>query len=353
MLPFLESAATHSGRFHSDDVLAAALLVAAFPAIRIVRTREPHEIASHPLAFDVGGEYDPSRLRLDHHFAPGPRRADGTELSSVGLLFQLAGPELLHLAGAASDVVDRLARIFEHNVVRPVDAFDTGALRAGPFTQWLCALTMERPLWDATPSEGDGWNGMLDAAFNRQLDVVAKAIRRMCARAASHLELQGIVAAFMLELQLHAAPARSSDLEAIERAQCFVTELLRRHTSPELPVILPSPLIPVGRVWRIAERASGVKVDQAIWCDVDGRWRVQSMWSSRQGGVARVPLPEAWAGLSGDALVAASGIPDAVFCHPHRFVAGFLTLEGAQQAAAVAREERRRARDLKRSLQRT
>ncbi len=41
MRPPIQSAATHGGRYHADDVLAAALLVAALLGVRIVRTRDP------------------------------------------------------------------------------------------------------------------------------------------------------------------------------------------------------------------------------------------------------------------------------------------------------------------------
>jgi uncharacterized UPF0160 family protein len=51
---------------------------------------------------------------------------------------------------------------------------------------------------------------------------------------------------------------------------------------------------------------------------------------------ARVDLPAAWAGLSGEAFQAVTGVPDAVFCHNGCFVAGAQSLEGIRALAALA-----------------
>ena len=41
--------ATHSGSFHADDVFGVAVLAALFPQHRIVRTRDPQEIAAQTI----------------------------------------------------------------------------------------------------------------------------------------------------------------------------------------------------------------------------------------------------------------------------------------------------------------
>jgi uncharacterized UPF0160 family protein len=343
MLPPLESAATHGGRFHADDVLAAALLVAAFPHIRIIRTRDPLELSRHPLIFDVGGVYDAGTLRLDHHFTPAPCRTDGTRLSSVGQLFQHHGRQLLQLAGAAEPMVDQLTRCVEHQVIRVVDAVDTGMLRVGSSVLWVRALTSERPQWDDLPGGSNEWGHALDEAFRRQVTTVARDVRRLCAQAAPNLEVQSQVASFTRALHLAAAPALARTKAATERARTAVVELLQSHPDAAQPLILPSPVMPWGRVWHEAERLAGVRVDQVIWRDPEGRWRLQSAWVAHQRGAARLPFPESWAGLAGETFIAASGIADAVFCHQDRLVAGFATRDGALAAARAVREMRRHA----------
>lgn len=337
MLPSLTSAVTHHGRFHADDVLAGALLVAAFPAIKIVRTRCEAEIARHPLAFDVGGELDVARLRLDHHFAPGPRRRDGSELSSVGLLFELAGVELLRRAGASPDAVERLALVLEHHVVRVVDAIDTGSLREGFPPTWLYGLTSERPIWDELPENSALAHEAHNAAYMRQVTAVAEGICTLCERSNARVEVQGTVAAFTRHIAAQAQGARGHRRASIARARSRISELLLEHPDPAEPLLLPSAFIPWTHVWHEAERATDRRVDHVIYRELDDHWRVQSASVRDRSTEPRWSFPRAWAGLTGGALAEASGLDDAVFCHPHRFAAAFRSQESARAAARIAR----------------
>jgi uncharacterized UPF0160 family protein len=47
--------ATHSGKFHADDVWAVAVLDVVFPGSELVRTRDPETIRRAVFAVDVGG----------------------------------------------------------------------------------------------------------------------------------------------------------------------------------------------------------------------------------------------------------------------------------------------------------
>jgi uncharacterized UPF0160 family protein len=49
-----------------------------------------------------------------------------------------------------------------------------------------------------------------------------------------------------------------------------------------------------------------------------------------------LPLPAAWAGLRDAALAAATGVPDAVFVHPQRFVGAARSRAGALALAHQA-----------------
>jgi len=50
----------------------------------------------------------------------------------------------------------------------------------------------------------------------------------------------------------------------------------------------------------------------------------------------RVQMPQAWAGLIEADLQKITGVADAVFCHPGRFICGARSLAGAQELAARA-----------------
>ena len=68
-LHLIKRIGTHNGTFHCDEVLAC-YLVTRLPEYRhaeIIRTRDPKELATCQVVVDVGGVYDPSKHRYDHH----------------------------------------------------------------------------------------------------------------------------------------------------------------------------------------------------------------------------------------------------------------------------------------------
>ncbi len=60
---------THDGKFHCDEVLACSLLkmLPEYSDAKIVRTRNSEKLDGCDIVVDVGGVYDPSRHRYDHH----------------------------------------------------------------------------------------------------------------------------------------------------------------------------------------------------------------------------------------------------------------------------------------------
>jgi len=67
----------------------------------------------------------------------------------------------------------------------------------------------------------------------------------------------------------------------------------------------------------------------------DGTWVVSTVPLEPGSFEARLDLPEAWAGLEGEALQRASGIETAVFCHAKRFIA--VTGSGADAEKMASR----------------
>lgn len=67
--------ATHSGSFHCDEALGCWLLkrTEPFKAAEIIRSRDPAVLATADIVIDVGGVYDESTLRFDHHQASNCR----------------------------------------------------------------------------------------------------------------------------------------------------------------------------------------------------------------------------------------------------------------------------------------
>lgn len=88
---------THSGDFHSDELVAIALIQQfACPegeTVEIVRTRRKERLAEaladdEAFVVDVGGQYDPAALNFDHHQeGGGDAWPDGLPKSSCGLVW--------------------------------------------------------------------------------------------------------------------------------------------------------------------------------------------------------------------------------------------------------------------------
>ena len=60
---------THNGRFHCDEALACYMLrrLPEYSDAEIVRTRDPKILDGCEVVVDVGGVYDPTSHRYDHH----------------------------------------------------------------------------------------------------------------------------------------------------------------------------------------------------------------------------------------------------------------------------------------------
>jgi uncharacterized UPF0160 family protein len=65
-------------------------------------------------------------------------------------------------------------------------------------------------------------------------------------------------------------------------------------------------------------------------------WTVSAVPPERGSFGQRQPLPEAWAGLRDGELAQVTGVADASFCHPARFVCGAQSREGAVALARRA-----------------
>ena len=142
---------THNGHFHSDDVLAAALL----KVIGIVDdVREIQRVARVPddfngLAFDIGGG------EFDHHQQTGARcRADGSKYASFGLLWDYIGYEYIvsKFFAAMSDARAAVEKMDEE-FVKPMDLSDNFGRVKYPNT--LAHLIAAKNYGTMTPPERD------------------------------------------------------------------------------------------------------------------------------------------------------------------------------------------------------
>lgn len=130
---------THDGVFHCDEILACFLLkqLSQYSNAEIIRTRDPALLDACDVVVDVGGVYDPSRHRYDHHQRDFnhtltsllPHKQFNIKLSSAGLVFTHFGHQIIAdlLNWDKTDPKTELIfdKVYE-NFVQEIDAIDNG-----------------------------------------------------------------------------------------------------------------------------------------------------------------------------------------------------------------------------------
>ena len=288
--------ATHPGNFHADDVFAIAVLELVHGPLELVRTRDPEAQAAADLRVDVGGRSDPATGDFDHHQKGGAgERENGVRYASFGLVWREHGEALAGSAAAAAAIDERL--------VCGVDANDVGQTLVEPLVGDIRPMSVSgviaalNPSWDEelTPAEED-------ARFALAVALARGMVEREIAGAAAFDRARGLVAA---------AIGRAEDPRVIE-----------------LDSNMP---------WREAVITTAPEALYVVYPKSDG-WGSQAVPREVGSFENRLSFPADWRGRSGADLVAATGVPDAVFCHAAGFYASAGSREGigALVAASIA-----------------
>jgi uncharacterized UPF0160 family protein len=290
--------ATHSGTFHADDVFAVAVLRLAHPdGVEVVRTRDRAVQEAADVRIDVGHTYDPDGGTFDHHQKGGAGERDGIPYASFGLVWANYGPAIC--AAVADGDAPELVRGVDHLLVKPIDANDVGVQLAPVREDGLAPYAVSaqiaalNPSWDEVADE--------DAAFAQAVEIAHLTLEREIARQAS-----GLRARARVERAITAAGGERRLLELDE----------------DVPWIRP-----------VVEGAPDVLF--VIYPKRDG-YGLRAVPRALGDFANRKDLPAAWAGLEGDALAAATGVPDAVFAHVKRFMAVAGSREGVLALARQA-----------------
>lgn len=140
----VEKICTHNGPFHCDDVLACFLLkqLPEYKDSPIIRTRDPKVIGECDIVVDVGGVYDHSKCRYDHHQRDfnftlnklDPQKPFDIKLSSAGLVYYHYGRSIINnilkqqgLFDAEDQYqTDILFDTIYESFIQEIDAIDNG-----------------------------------------------------------------------------------------------------------------------------------------------------------------------------------------------------------------------------------
>ena len=132
------SAITHGGKFHADDVFSTALIKKVNPGINIVRTFEiPDDFDG--IVFDIGfGKYD-------HHQEGADVRDNGLPYAAFGLLWRDFGVTVLTGAGCLPAQAAKEAARFDEGFIQALDHSDN----TGYQNQLADVISDFNPSWDS------------------------------------------------------------------------------------------------------------------------------------------------------------------------------------------------------------
>ena len=290
--------ATHNGTFHADDCFAYAILRAALgDGIELVRTRDLEILDRADVVFDVGGSCDPAEGRYDHHMRDKPLRPNGEPFSSAGLVWRDYGVRAVRaLFPTVSDTeAGRVAAMLDCGLIRDIDLMDNGAMTPTP-GHFSTVLEAFNPSF-AEPDSDE------DAAFAEAAHLAGRVLSRAVARA---------LAAVLAE-------------ETVAQAAAV---------TPDPRVVVLETRVP----WEDA--VFDLNLTQVLYVvrPAGKQWTVSAVPPERTSFAQRHPLPAAWGGLRDDDLARLTGVADATFCHPARFVCGAKSRDGAVALARLAVE---------------
>ena len=285
---------THSGTFHSDEVLATVILEKVLGNITICRTfKVPEELADDVIVYDIGfGMYD-------HHQKGGNgARENGVPYAAAGLIWKDFGRQLV----ADTCNPDLVWNLIDRDLIQGIDATDNGKIpkvdypaQAMTFSQ---AISSFNPNWDSEMSTDD--------AFAKAVEFAKIVFDNVLANTVSKANAQDIV-----DEAIESSVNNIMVLDRFVPWQEFIFSSTNNKASDILFVVFPSNR--GGYNWQCVPDALG------------------------SFGM-RKAVPDEWKGLRDLELQNVTGVATASFCHPEGFIGGATTLEDAIALAKLAVE---------------
>lgn len=336
-----------SGHFHADEALAVHLLrlLPTYADSALVRTRDAAVLATCHTVVDVGGEYDASRNRFDHHQREFTTTFPGhsTRLSSAGLVYMHFGKQIIAQKTGLPEGSEDVAVLYEKLYTDFIEAFDandngvsaydTKALLAAGLTKrfedrgFSIASVVNRynyqhprPAADAAPASQEQQQAEEDARFLRASAFTGEQfVLELTDKAVGWLPARTIVRDAYANRRTHHASGAIMVLphrrEGLPWADHLYTVEAEHPDEPQVLYVL----FPEGP-------------------ESDTKWRIRAVSVQNGGFDNRKDLPDAWKGVRDEELDKVSGVPGCVFVHASGFIGGNKTFEGALEMAKKAVE---------------
>lgn len=302
---------THDGKFHADEVFGVATLYLWAEKenldIKIIRTRDKEIIEKGDIVLDVGGIYDESKKRFDHHQTGGAgKRQNGLPFASFGLVWKAYGELICKNKEAALMVDERL--------VASIDGEDNGIKMTKPVFEGVYDYNVSAVMDSFNPyvGEADRSSREMDIQFMKAIEF-AKSI---------------------LNNEISKAELR------VEHTKLVEDEINKQNLSQNSPKVL---VLEERRMWSSAVSKHpeilfviSKNMSKNINSEVE-EWTIKVAEDNPMDhSTRRASFPEAWGGKRDKDLEEISGVKNAVFCHSGLWFAAAKTREAALELANKA-----------------
>lgn len=324
---------THSGSFQADEAMGCWLLLQhpSYAGAELKRSRDAADLDPCDIVIDVGGIYDHSKRRYDHHQRGFFETVDGkpgvatkaeeatgrwkTKLSASGLIYKHYGREIIaQLAGTNEADTQAVWEELYDRFMEEVDAIDNGIEVCDSKARYKTSSDLSSRVHRLNPR----WNDESDHADQCARFKVAS---MLCGA-----EFLGILE----ELVKGWLPARDIVKQALNKRADV-------HVSGKI-LTLPSGGLPWKDHLYALEREAGIGdlVKFVLYTDQAGMWRVQAVTVEGTLFENRLSLLEPWRGLRDAELSEKAAIADCCFVHANGFIGGNKTYEGALKMALAS-----------------
>lgn len=270
---------THDGSFHTDDVFSVATLLMLYPSAKVTRTRDANVLNKQDIVVDVGGVYDDSTLRYDHHqLGYKESHKNGILRCGFGLIWKHYG---MHLAKT-----DFVFNAIDDGLVATIDGLDNGQQIYNNDKYGTNVHTISDYIENHNPTNRNPSYEQYNTAFFATVPLA-----------------QDYLIILIKKFQQQEADSRLFDSYYAK-------------SDSEKYVVLPESINFANAVYKYA------KLLYVIFKRPDGDWCVRAVAKNpKEPFVQKKPFPNDWRAKTNADLQKVTGVKTAKFCHRAGFLA--------------------------------
>ena len=317
---------THSGVFHSDEVLSTLLLKfhPEYTKSIVIRTRNDEILNKCDIVVDVGSKIEPQNMRFDHHMKdfnevldPNVPEYNNIKLSSAGLVYKYLGHGILENILKQNDLyeqnkthLDSIYKMLYINFIMGVDAKDNGInqyeTKEKPkyliLTDYCIRIARLNPEWYLE-------NVDVNERFKQGWDIAEEEL---------YYKIQNLACSYFLAYDI------------VEKA---VMKALKNNS---VVIELEKPC-PWKKCLYVIEKKLGVE-GKFLFClsqKSENEWVTSTVSVNETSFEFRLGFPNEWRGFRNEKLDEVTGIKGGIFVHATGFVAFWKTEEAAKKALEI------------------